>query len=286
MERNINFIISTSPQTHPARKPRCFANLVLRQQSSYGKPRRYNTGKERDSETGLYYYGARYLDPKTSRWLSGDPAVSEYVPSAPVSEEAKKRNGSLPGMGGVFNYANLHAYHYAGNNPVKYVDPDGNEVDKPKISFTLFNYEFIIFNKPEECLTPKLQSFLNFLADQGVTKQNPQDPFIFEQIADSWDHLPDDVKNFMPSTEWGKVSYKLGDHKGQQIRLPNGYHIAEEFNPDTKEFMGVYVHRDSYNALNGITENILHPLVEKIKASPVDAYKNEKPNWEEVEYDY
>jgi len=28
-------------------------------------------------------------------------------------------------MGGVFNYANLHVYHYAGNNPVKYVDPDG-----------------------------------------------------------------------------------------------------------------------------------------------------------------
>jgi RHS repeat-associated protein len=83
------------------------------------------TGKERDEETGLYYYGARYLDPKTSRWLSGDPALGEYVPSAPVNDEAKKRNGSLPGQGGVFNYVNLHVYHYAGNNPVKYVDPDG-----------------------------------------------------------------------------------------------------------------------------------------------------------------
>jgi hypothetical protein len=35
------------------------------------------------------------------------------------------RNGSLPGMGGVYNYVNLHVYHYAGNNPVKYTDPDG-----------------------------------------------------------------------------------------------------------------------------------------------------------------
>jgi RHS repeat-associated protein len=60
------------------------------------------TGKERDSETGLYYYGARYLDPKTSRWLSADSA-----------------------MGGVFNYVDLHVYHYAGSNPVKYTDPDG-----------------------------------------------------------------------------------------------------------------------------------------------------------------
>jgi len=31
-------------------------------------------------------------------------------------------------MGGVFNTVNLHVYHYAGNNPVKYVDPDGEKI--------------------------------------------------------------------------------------------------------------------------------------------------------------
>jgi RHS repeat-associated protein len=83
------------------------------------------TGKELDEETGLYYYGARYLDPRASRWLSADPAVGEYLPEAPTTEEARKRNGNLPGMGGIYNYVNLHVYHYAGNNPVKYTDPDG-----------------------------------------------------------------------------------------------------------------------------------------------------------------
>ncbi|QSI04897.1 RHS repeat domain-containing protein [Treponema pedis] len=83
------------------------------------------TGKEMDEETGLYYYGARYLDPKYSRWLSGDPALGEYIPQAPIDDEAKKHNENLPGMGGVFNVVNLHVYHYAGNNPVKYTDPDG-----------------------------------------------------------------------------------------------------------------------------------------------------------------
>ena len=85
---------------------------------------------EMDEETGLYYYGARYLDPKYSRWLSGDPALSDYIPKAPIDDEAKKHNENLPGMGGVFNVVNLHLYHYAGNNPVKYTDPDG-KANKP-----------------------------------------------------------------------------------------------------------------------------------------------------------
>ena len=85
------------------------------------------TGKELDSETGLYYYGARYLNPRTSRWVSADPAIGEYLPVAPVNDEARKHNANLPGMGGVFNVVNLAAYHYGGNNPAKLTDPTGRD---------------------------------------------------------------------------------------------------------------------------------------------------------------
>ena len=78
---------------------------------------------------GNIYMGARYLDPKYSRWISVDPALGEYVPHAPVNDEAKKHNQNLPGMGGLFNSVNGNLYHYAGNNPVKYVDPDGKFLD-------------------------------------------------------------------------------------------------------------------------------------------------------------
>jgi hypothetical protein len=63
--------------------------------------------------------------------MSADPAMGEYIPVAPISDEARRRNGSLPGMGGVFNLVNLHVYHYAGNNPVKYIDPDGRTPGDP-----------------------------------------------------------------------------------------------------------------------------------------------------------
>jgi len=69
------------------------------------------TGKEYDETTGLYYYGARYYDPRTSVWQSPDPILGEYM--------SGKTNG------GVFNPMNLSLFTYTYNNPVNLVDPDG-----------------------------------------------------------------------------------------------------------------------------------------------------------------
>jgi len=113
-----NLILSTSPQTQPSGKPYKTASLNRRQRLIYGRKRCRYTGKEQDVETGLYYFGARYLDSKTGRWLSGDPALGDYVP------QSGRENKKLPN-GGVYNTVNFHVYHYSNNNPVKYADPDG-----------------------------------------------------------------------------------------------------------------------------------------------------------------
>lgn len=42
-------------------------------------------GKELDDETGLYYYGARYYDPRTSVWVSVDPSAERGIRWSPYS---------------------------------------------------------------------------------------------------------------------------------------------------------------------------------------------------------
>ncbi|TDP98132.1 SpvB/TcaC N-terminal domain-containing protein [Labedaea rhizosphaerae] len=67
--------------------------------------------KELDEETGLYYFGARYYNPRTSVWQSPDPALGSYL-------DGKPNNG-------VYDSANLASYTYAQNNPITYRDPNG-----------------------------------------------------------------------------------------------------------------------------------------------------------------
>jgi RHS repeat-associated protein len=59
------------------------------------------TGKEKDSNTGLFYFGARYYDPGIGRFLSVDPLAEKSLAWSP--------------------------YVYTKNNPLRFIDPDGNE---------------------------------------------------------------------------------------------------------------------------------------------------------------
>ncbi|MCI5130959.1 MAG: RHS repeat-associated core domain-containing protein, partial [Candidatus Electrothrix sp. EH2] len=80
------------------------------------------TAKELDRETGLYYFGARYYDPRTSVWQSPDPILAEYLPTGD-----KEKDKKLPGMGGVFNSSNLGLYSYSHLNSITLLDIDGNQ---------------------------------------------------------------------------------------------------------------------------------------------------------------
>ena len=73
--------------------------LVDEHSSSEDLPYKFN-GKQFDDETGLYYYGARYMNPVTSLWYGLDPLAEKYVATG--------------------------GYVYTLDNPVRLIDPNGN----------------------------------------------------------------------------------------------------------------------------------------------------------------
>lgn len=69
-----------------------------------------STGKERDTESGLDYFGARYYGSTMGRWMSPDWASKpEAVPYASLD-----------------NPQSLNLYGYVNNNPLSKADPDGH----------------------------------------------------------------------------------------------------------------------------------------------------------------
>jgi RHS repeat-associated protein len=72
----------------------------------YNNPYKFNA-KELDEETGLYYYGARYYNPRLSIWYGVDPLAEKFPSWSP--------------------------YTYTFDNPITLIDPDGRAPMPPDI---------------------------------------------------------------------------------------------------------------------------------------------------------
>lgn len=89
------------------------------------------SGKERDDESGLYYFGARYYAPWLGRWTSADPA------------------GFVRGF---------NLYRYCSNNPVMMHDPNGMDenstpyVPPPSIAYSGNEKQFINYMNTHEMI--------------------------------------------------------------------------------------------------------------------------------------
>jgi RHS repeat-associated protein len=66
------------------------------------------TGKEWDDSTGLYYFGARYYDPVSGRFLTADDRTGGALADRDV----------------------MNPYAYCLNDPINYVDPSGHSITK------------------------------------------------------------------------------------------------------------------------------------------------------------
>ena len=86
--------------------------FIEERNNTWNTPYLFNA-KEFDEETGMYYYGARYYEPRLSLWMSVDRFAEKY-----------------PATSG---------YNYAINNPVQYIDINGDSIRVSSENRELFN---------------------------------------------------------------------------------------------------------------------------------------------------
>jgi len=139
--------------------------FIEERNNTWNTPFLFNA-KELDEETGLYYYHARYYDPRTSIFYGVDPPLIDgtYL--------SGKMNG------GVFNSFNLNPYIYCSNNPMNRIDPDGlndfgldeNSGILSLIDLTKDESDFIITGKFDETgkFTPNDKSNSILKVSKGV----------------------------------------------------------------------------------------------------------------------
>lgn len=87
----------------------------------YDGVRQRFTGKERDNETGLDYFGARYYSSAQGRFTSPDP--QNIIFEKDQGKNAEERDQILKSY--LFQPQNWNKYTYTRNNPLAYTDPNG-----------------------------------------------------------------------------------------------------------------------------------------------------------------
>ena len=146
--------------------------------------KQYN-GKELNTDFGLNWndYGARFYDPAIARWNVIDPMSERYLAWNP--------------------------YNYVGNNPMKYVDPNGKSPEDPIVAFL-------------ENLTNKLNSEFEKVYSKITEVNEAGASFLYNKSSNSFSQI--DMKN----SNDGNVVASLPKAEDGQVHLLDYHaHINE-----------------------------------------------------------
>lgn len=223
------------------------------------------TGKELDEETGLYYFGARYFEPKYSNWVSTDQALPDYLPlgSQIYFPEKSFNSTSLKGAGGIYNSININSYQYGKMNPLKYIDPDGNEdiiiVENSQAQNSTYNQTALVYDSGT--LTSDKLGILQSIRKSNGGHLNEKDVMnVLGNTDRKFDNLrttPDNSKNSGTVQEGLSYSYEkasMGNFPGAKTLLLN-YGGTDQLPQDPKTHNGINPATDkSY-----VDEVFIHP---------------------------
>jgi RHS repeat-associated protein len=146
-------------------------------------------GKEKDSESGLYYFGARYMDAGAGRFLSTDPI--EVI--NPQTGEINQRILHDP--------QRLNLYAYGLNNPYGYLDHDGKEVGLVVPMALIFIASYITLVALQHLQPPSSIHFpdISLSKKENIEKKEQEGKAEVERPEGYWDAEKG-------AAEWGRIN--------------------------------------------------------------------------------
>ena len=149
--------------------------LVDEHSSSEDLPYKFN-GKQFDDETGLYYYGARYMNPVASIWYGVDPLAEKFV--------------------------DCSGYEYCMGNPIKLIDENGLY---PTSVLKLHKTGWWIFSRSYYTFTPPAAHLLSLVS--GINEKHIKGMSIYERsLSHPWPYY-----DFLDKTDFGGVTLPHGN---------------------------------------------------------------------------
>ncbi|GHT17500.1 hypothetical protein FACS189429_1720 [Bacteroidia bacterium] len=249
--------------------------FIEERNNKWNTPYLFNA-KELDEETGLYYYGARYYDPRTSLWLSADPMQEKYP--------------------------NFSTYNYCANNPIMFVDKDGNVITLAAgFKNSDFGKVYSNLRQNNSAFNAVLQKYIStntFNVTLKITSKQPQDkagaltsgtsqpgrplepPIVSANYTTTF---PDSKSRIWTENSEGKQYSQLGmvlaiAHEAVHLHIGAEYNKAEDQNHNV---FNVYFRKltdilGEYNKDNnlGLTSNQIFELALSGQGDKSTKYKN------------
>lgn len=165
--------------------------FIEERNNTWNTPYLFNA-KELDEETGMYYYGARYYNPRLSLWMSTDPLQEKYP--------------------------NISTYCYTANNPIKFIDPDGKEVvivfDKENGTLAIIDLDHYKKGLPNKIVTAKDYVYGGIRDKNGNLTHNQI--LILDEVFSGGQAGLDDLTRDL-------------QRDPAQLAIPNGYYDLTEY---------------------------------------------------------